>query len=93
MYMYNCRCGFFEKTNCVQFSVCASLHDMDYLRKVDTEPTKLLMLDSDHKLWCWEPSKRGSVPYVMPGLSRLNGMCGRHCETILFLQHIDCWLS
>ena len=69
-----CRCGFFEKTSCVQFSVCASLHDMDYLRKVETEPTKLLMLDSDHKIWCWKPTKRGSVPYIMPGLSKLNGM-------------------
>ena len=67
------RCGFFEKTLCVQFSVCASLHDMDYLRKVETEPTKLLMLGSDGQLWCWEPTRRGSVPYVMLGLARLNG--------------------
>ena len=67
------RCGFFEKTSCIQFSVCASLHDLDYLRKVETEPTKVLMLDSDRKIWCWEPTRRGSVPYIMPGLAKLNG--------------------
>ena len=76
------RCGFFEKTSCIQFSVCASLHDLDYLRRVETEPTKVLMLDSDHKIWCWEPTKRGSVPYIMPGLAKLNG------TTIVLLQSL-----
>lgn len=53
--------------------MCASLHDLDYLRKEETEPTKVLMLDSDHKIWFWEPTRRGSVPYIMPGLAKLNG--------------------
>ena len=34
----------------MQFTVCASLSDMDYLRKVETEPTKVVLLDSDHQV-------------------------------------------
>ena len=69
--------------------MCASLHDMDYLRNVETEPTKLLMLDSDHKIWCWEPTRRGSVPYIMPGLSRLNGIYHYASLNYIFtLRHI-----
>ena len=45
-----CRCAFFEKNSCIQFTVCASLSDLDYLRKVETEPTKVLMLDSNHQV-------------------------------------------
>ena len=45
-----CRCAFFENNNCIQFTVCASLSDLDYLRKVETEPTKILMLDSYHQV-------------------------------------------
>lgn len=59
--------------SCVQFEVCASLSDRDYLRKVETEPTKLLMLDSDHKLWLWEPTRRGSFPTLFPGFAKHNG--------------------
>lgn len=62
-----------EKVKCVQFEVCASLSDRDYLRKVETEPTKLLILDSDHKLWLWEPTRRGSFPNILPGLAKHNG--------------------
>ena len=45
-----CRCAFFENNNCIHFTVCASLSDLDYLRKVETEPTKVLMLDSNHQV-------------------------------------------
>ena len=34
----------------MQFSVCASLSDLDHLRKTETEPKKVLMLDSEHKV-------------------------------------------
>ena len=67
------RFGFLDKTNCCQFEVCASLSDRDYLRKVETEPTKLLVLDSEHKLWVWEPTKRGSIPKLFSGFAKRNG--------------------
>lgn len=66
------RFGFLDKTNCCQFEVCASLSDRDYLRKVETEPTKLLVLDSEHKLWVWEPTKRGSIPKLFSGFAKRN---------------------
>jgi len=34
----------------MQFTVCASLSDLDYLRKVETEPTKVVILDSDRQV-------------------------------------------
>ena len=34
----------------MQFSVCASLSDFDHLRKTETEPKKVLMLDSEHQV-------------------------------------------
>lgn len=67
------RFNFLGKISCVQFEVCASLSDKDYLRKVETEPTKVLVLDSEHKLWIWEPTRKGSVPSIMPGFTKLNG--------------------
>ena len=67
-----CRFGFLEKVACEQFEVCASLSDRDHLRKVETEPTKVLLLDSEHKLWVWQPMKKGS-PSILPGFSRHNG--------------------
>ncbi len=63
-----------DKISCVQFEVCASLSDRDYLRKVETEPTKLLVLDSEHKLWLWEPTKKGSTPSILPGFAKHNSM-------------------
>ena len=67
------RFGFLDKTSCLQFEVCASLSDRDYLRKVETEPTKLLVLDSENRLWVWEPTKRGSLPTLLPGFTKKNG--------------------
>jgi len=72
------RCTFFEKCSCMQFTVCASLSDLDYLRKVETEPTKVVILDSDRQVWYWEPAKKGSVPNLMPELCH-------HKVTQLFL--------
>lgn len=67
------RLGFLEKASCLRFEVCASLSDRDYLRKVETEPTKLVVLDSEHRLWLWEPTKRGSSPTTIQGFARHNG--------------------
>ena len=71
------RLGFLDKVNCLQFEVCASLSDRDYLRKVETEPTKLLVLDSEHKLWVWEPTRRGSYPNTIQGFAKHNGREGQ----------------
>ena len=30
--------------------MCASLSDMDHLRKISTEPKRVLLLDSEHKV-------------------------------------------
>lgn len=62
-----------DKVSCLQFEVCASLSDRDYLRKVETEPTKLLVLDSEHKLWLWEPTQRGGYPTIFQGFAKHNG--------------------
>ena len=50
LYPLSLRCGFFEKASCVQFSVCASLSDLDHLRKTETEPIKVVLLDSNHQV-------------------------------------------
>lgn len=70
---YVFRFGFLDKASCLQFEVCASLSDRDYLRKVETEPTKLLVLDSEHRLWVWEPTIRGSAPSLFSGFAKCNG--------------------
>jgi hypothetical protein len=62
-----------DKVGCLQFEVCASLSDRDYLRKVETEPTKLLVLDSEHRLWVWEPARRGNCPTLLAGFAKKNG--------------------
>ena len=69
------RLGFLDKVSCAQFEVCASLSDRDYLRKVETEPTKVVLLDSECKLWFWEPTKRGSFPKILRGFTKHNGTC------------------
>lgn len=71
--MILCSLGFLDKVSCVQFEVCASLSDRDYLRKVETEPTKCLVLDSEHKLWLWEPTRRGSFPRILTGFAKHSG--------------------
>ena len=83
--MHYLRLGFLDKLSCLQFEVCASLSDRDYLRKVETEPTKVVVLDSEHKLWLWEPTKRGSFPSVLMGfakhdgeLAKLDAICRPH---------------
>ena len=43
----------------MQFSVCASLSDLDHLRKTETEPKKVLMLDCEHKVRGWEGGREG----------------------------------
>ncbi len=68
-----CRCGFLESRPCRQFSVCASLNDLDHIRKVETEAPKVLLLDSSHDLWVWLPTVRGHTPILLPGLARLKG--------------------
>ena len=62
--------------------MCASLHDKDFLRKVETEPTKIMMLDSEHQVWYWEPTKKGSVPSILPGLARHKGVCVHICDSV-----------
>ena len=44
------RCGFLEKLECRVFQVCASLTDRAHLRGTSPEPTKVLLLDSEHKV-------------------------------------------
>jgi alpha-tubulin suppressor-like RCC1 family protein len=67
------RCGFLEKLECVQFQLCAPLTDRAHLRGTSPEPTKILLLDSEHKLWYWEPGKKGTLPQLLPGLAQFNG--------------------
>lgn len=86
------RLGFLEKASCLQFSVCASLSDLDHLRKVESEPAKVLVLDSNHNLWYWEPVKKGSVPNHIPGLARHKGDITPPSLMHTCLIYIDiCW--
>lgn len=74
-----------DKVSYLQFEVCASLSDRDYLRKVETEPTKLLVLDSEHKLWLWEPTRRGSFPNLLPGFAKLDGRAVSYTCTLRYV--------
>ncbi|XP_064404443.1 inhibitor of Bruton tyrosine kinase-like isoform X2 [Halichondria panicea] len=79
------RCGFLESRPCRQFSVCASLNDLDHIRKVETEAPKVLLLDSSHDLWVWLPTVRGHTPILLPGLARLKVLqfsLGRHLSIV-----------
>jgi len=65
--------------------VCASLSDLDHLRKVQTEPTKVMMLDASHDVWYWEPTVRGSTPNYLPGMARLKGTISIYTQLIYHL--------
>ncbi len=73
--VYVCRCGPLDNVPCRQFSVCASLSDMDHLRKIETEPPKLLFLTDSYNLLSWQPTVVGSTPSLLSGLTRLKGIC------------------
>ena len=44
------RCGFFDRMECLQFALRASLTDLETKREREIQPLSVVMLDSEHKV-------------------------------------------